>query len=50
VIHRPKGSMCATCTRKRNDCSTLPFAQMRPIGKDADGTIVVKCERFERSK
>lgn len=42
--------MCAACTRKHKDCSALPFAQMRPIDKDPDGTVVVKCEWFERTQ
>tara|TARA_Y100001968_G_scaffold10663_1_gene8936 strand:+ start:49253 stop:49408 length:156 start_codon:yes stop_codon:yes gene_type:complete len=47
MTHRPKGRMCAGCIRRERDCSALPFAQMRPIGKDQDGTIIVKCEWHE---
>lgn len=50
MTHRPKGSMCAGCTRRDKDCSSLPFDMMRPIDKDADGTIVVKCEWHEPVK
>ena len=45
---RPKGGMCQTCEHLPDDCSKLPFADMRVIGKDKDGTQIVKCSAFAK--
>ena len=49
---QPKGSMCACCAFKYNDCSGLDFCAMLPIMKvikDEDGTtMIVKCSEFKR--
>lgn len=45
--YRPSGKMCARCVHIDNrDCSRLPFAKMRPMKTDKDGTVVVKCSEF----
>lgn len=43
VTHRPRGTMCVTCTDRARDCSGLPFERMRVIGKDAEGLAIVIC-------
>lgn len=50
ITHRPKGSICIGCrfTKEYAHCDDLPFTKMRPIGKDKDGVIVVKCEAYEK--
>ena len=48
IFRRPKGGMCQTCEHLPDDCSALPFADMRVIGKDKDGTNVVKCSAFSK--
>ncbi len=45
----PKGSMCAACKRRDNDCSKLDFAHMEVIESYYGGLRVVKCDNFERS-
>lgn len=47
--HRPKGGMCATCRHQHNDCSRKAFWAMPVIGRDKDGTRVVKCLEHSRS-
>ena len=43
----PKGSMCAVCKNRFNDCSKLPFDAMEVI--ETDGTYaVVKCTEFKK--
>lgn len=49
IIHHPKGSMCATCTRARADCSALPFASM-PVHRRDGADVVVICTHFERDQ
>lgn len=45
VTHRPKGRMCMNCIHAKEGCG-LRFEEMKPIGKDADGTIVVACTNY----
>ena len=49
--HRPKGRICISCRfyKEYNHCEDLSFYKMRPIGKDSDGTVIVKCDSFEKS-
>jgi len=49
-MHRPKGSMCAECEHLHDDCSALPFRKMQAIGKDRDGTVVVRCTEYAKRK
>lgn len=46
--HRPKGGMCRVCREATSDCSGLPFSTMPVIGRDSDGTAVVKCTEYAR--
>lgn len=50
--HQPKGEMCLSCTRLREDCSMLSFDRMRVIDRDRDNKdpefLVVRCDRHER--
>lgn len=48
VAYRPKASMCLACEHTLSNCSSLNFSAMRPMGRDHDGTIVVRCDRFIR--
>lgn len=48
--HRPKGSMCASCKHRLENCSKLPFKKMQAIGKDNDGVVVIKCSEFNKEK
>jgi hypothetical protein len=48
--YRPRGRMCVLCDHRKQDCRSLPFSMMRPIGKDADGSIVVICTYYERTE
>lgn len=47
-MHRPKGSMCTQCVHASRDCSGLDFKHMPAIGKDRDGTIIVRCVAYEK--
>tara|TARA_R100000027_G_scaffold66875_1_gene63804 strand:+ start:939 stop:1103 length:165 start_codon:yes stop_codon:yes gene_type:complete len=47
VSYQPKGGMCATCTRRDDDCSHLPFYQMPVISKFKDAAIV-RCTQYQR--
>ena len=49
--HRPKGRICISCRfyKEYNHCEDLSFYKMRPIDKDSDGTVIVKCDSFEKS-
>lgn len=49
VEYRPRGSMCARCDHRHKDCRGLPFASMRVMGQDRDGTRVVICTHFENT-
>lgn len=47
--YRPKGSMCIVCKEPCKSLKDVPeFATMKAIGKDDDGTVVVKCEMFTK--
>jgi len=44
--YQPKGGMCATCSKIKNDCSELPFETYPKIGRYKDGLfeiVLVKC-------
>ena len=43
----PKGGMCATCTKAADDCSALPFDNMRSATKNSDAVI---CTEYSRKK
>jgi len=45
----PKGGMCAACAHLLRDCSSLKFAQMYPIKRNADSTTAVRCDEFSRA-
>ncbi len=45
--YQPKGGMCATCTRREDDCSHLPFYQMPVMSKCKDAAIV-RCTQYQR--
>ncbi len=45
--YQPKGSQCAACTKKADDCSKLPFNKMRK--HEAVGSVVVViCSEFKK--
>lgn len=46
-VYRPKGSMCLECEMGRHECG-LPFHEMPVIGKDSDGTFVVRCTSYKK--
>lgn len=48
IRYRPKGSMCAGCSHHAFLCTGLKFAAMPIIGKDEDGTLVVRCTDYEK--
>lgn len=48
VTHRPKGSMCAGCNHHAFLCTGLKFSEMPVIGKDDDGTLIVKCTDYDK--
>lgn len=45
---QPKGGMCATCVRKHEDCSGLPFKDMPVLFRTPWGNTV-KCIEYQRS-
>jgi hypothetical protein len=45
MTYQPKGSMCANCKKKSDDCSKLPFDKMRKFAQDGDVVIVI-CTEF----
>ncbi|BBB29340.1 hypothetical protein [Neptunomonas japonica] len=47
MSHTPKGSMCAACTKANDNCSDLPFSDMRVIEKPTPDIKVVRCTHFE---
>lgn len=56
ITHRPKGSMCIGCDKFHcvdkmiSECPTHDeLTKMRVIGKDYDGIIVVKCDKYEKN-
>jgi len=46
MTYIPKGSMCASCKNKFNDCSKLPFDKMKVIETDGNYSVV-KCVEFK---
>lgn len=46
-MYQPKGSMCMSCKKCYDDCSHLPFKDMRVIERHKD-VLIVKCIKFER--
>lgn len=51
MTFQPKGSMCAVCRHKQQDCSTIPFEMMKPIEViTATNTTIVKCSFFVKEK
>lgn len=47
-MHRPKGSMCIQCVHASRNCSGFDFKHMPAIGKDRDGTVIVRCTAYEK--
>lgn len=45
----PRGEMCMSCTKLRDNCSHLPFNEMKVIGRDPEG-FEVKCTSFDRKE
>ena len=45
TTHQPKGSMCMSCKKLDQDCSTLNFSAMPVMEKNRD-CLVVKCSGF----
>ena len=45
-MHRPKGSMCVQCVHASRNCSGFDFKHMPAIGKDLDGTVIVRCTEY----
>lgn len=51
MTYQPKGSMCAACLHKHQDCSHLPFDKMMPISKSTDlGCVIVRCTEFKEKQ
>ena len=44
---RPKGGMCMTCKRCLEDCSSLPFHEMKVLKRDGEDVTVI-CSDYER--
>lgn len=49
ISHQPKGGMCKTCKKWRDDCSGLPFTTMPVIKVFSDDVKVVRCTEHVRS-
>ena len=49
VQYQPKGSMCAACAKKLDDCSKLNFPLMREHSKTEQAVIVI-CSEFEKEQ
>lgn len=47
TMHQPKGSMCATCVRQRDDCSDLDFDLMRVIER-LQNVVIVRCSEWKK--
>lgn len=47
--YQPKGSMCANCKNRFEDCSGLDFKSM-PVIAEYKGSAVVICRDFEKVK
>lgn len=49
MTFQPKGSMCAACSHRHRNCSSLPFASMSVLAREGR-TIIVRCTQFQRRK
>ncbi len=47
-MHRPKGGMCTQCVNAQLNCSGFDFKHMPAIGKDRDGTVIVRCTEYKK--
>lgn len=47
--YQPKGSQCANCQRKLDDCSKLDFSKMRKYEASGSVTVVI-CSQFKKQK
>ncbi len=47
-MHRPRGSMCTNCVHRSRNCSGFDFKHMPAIGKDRDGTVIVRCTEYAK--
>ena len=48
--YQPKGSQCANCKKKLDDCSKLDFSKMRAWGEiPHEKTVIVICSKFTRA-
>jgi len=45
--YQPKGSMCMTCSKQKQDCSNLPFEYMKKH-EIKDSTVIVICSEFRK--
>ena len=45
ITHYPNGGMCMSCTKLLDNCSHLPFCEMRVTKKDKDGCKMVLCTK-----
>lgn len=46
--YQPKGSMCMSCTKARDDCSKLDFSKMS-VNQTIGDTVIVICNQFKRT-
>lgn len=47
--YHPKGGMCFSCAKMRNDCSRLPFSTM-PVVRQYEGAInIVRCTEYQKN-
>ncbi len=47
ITHYPNGGKCVSCTKLYDNCSHLPFPEMRVIGKDKKtGLLMVMCPEY----
>lgn len=47
--HQPKGGMCQSCKKWKNDCSNLQFETMPVINLASDGIKIVRCTEYDSS-
>ena len=51
VTYQPKGSMCQACQHRSEDCSHLPFNQMRVVESINHGSVqVVRCSEYIKDR
>ena len=49
ITHYPNGGKCISCKKLCDDCSSLPFSEMKAIGRDKKtGLIMVNCTHYEK--